>query len=51
MPRKYRPKVGARRCGSCDSSKLEEALNKVAAGETEYLRSTLHTKKHPTKQS
>ena len=52
MPGKYQPKAGARRYESCDPSKLEEVLNKIAAGKSHRSvcnqfgmpRSTLHNK-------
>ena len=31
MPRKYQPKTGTRKYGSCDPSKLQQALDKIAA--------------------
>ena len=52
MPRKYQPKAGARKYGSCDSSKLQQARDKIAAGESQrsvcnqlgITRSTLQNK-------
>ena len=36
MPRKYQSKVGARKYGSCDPSQLQQALDKIAAGESQH---------------
>ena len=52
MPRNYKAKPGVRRYNSCDNSKLQEALNRVAAGECQRSvctelnipRSTLYNK-------
>ena len=52
MPRKYKAKPGTRRYKSCDNSKLQKALDRVVAGESQRSvcaelnipRSTLYNK-------
>ena len=52
MPRKYKGQAGSRKDWTCDESKLQEALNRIAAGQSQrfvctqlcIVRSTLQNR-------